>query len=362
MRVCHIVNNLSDTTMAGDLAIKQLNVGDVERIDIVCWRGSNISIDHADVHVYDLSKNNSTFLKKFMALNQILNKNDLIHVHHTVSGVLSSLIATPQRTPIVVTDHNSHHGYETHRLIVDNVTSRLANQVVCVSDSVRKSLDPWELKFVDKNKLSVIYNGVEPNRVNQAKKIDWSIDDYVDIDSGAMIVSSAGMLIEQKAQHVLVDAVSEANRESEIPIELVISGSGRRKKELSKRINHSDFSDHMHLLGFLPRREQVYKMMHESEVYAMPSLWEGFCVAALEAMAAGNACVFSDIDSFRPFHDVALLHQPGSVTELKNRLIQLAENPDKRQTLAQKSKELVNKKYTIEKTAEEYNKLYKQIV
>ncbi len=362
MHICHVVNALSNTTMAGDLIIKQLDVGGVERIDIVSWRDSKVSIDHPDIRVYDLNRNNNTFFERIVRLNEIISKSDLIHVHHTVSGVVSSFISTRHATPIIVTDHNSHHGYETRRLIVNNITTRLANRVVCVSDSVRRSFNSWEVKYVDTDKLRVIYNGVEVNRVNQAKKIDWSIYDCADIDSDAMIVSSAGMLVEQKAHHVLIDAVNEANRESTKPIELVISGSGKRKKELAKRINHSEYSERMHLLGFLPRREQVYKMMHESEVYAMPSLWEGFCVAALEAMAAGNACIFSDIDAFRPFQDVSVFHEPESVSELKNKLIQLSEDQDRRQKLTNKSKELVNKKYTMKKTAQEYNRLYKNLL
>ncbi|WP_238478818.1 glycosyltransferase family 4 protein [Natranaeroarchaeum sulfidigenes] len=344
--------------MAGDLAVKQAEMGDVDRIDFGCWRGCDTSLTHDDVHVHDLTHGNTTRLEKIRTLKRLVAESDVVHVHHTISGAVATLLSNLHRTPVVVTEHNSHRGYKTTRLIVNNATGRFADRVVCVSDSVKDSFAPWEQKLIGKNKLQTIYNGVEIDRVERAKNIDWSIHNQVEIDPEAVIVSSAGMLIEQKAQHILIDAVDEANKTAETPIELVISGSGPRKEELQAQIDDSDFSDRMHLLGFLPRREQVYKMMHESDIYAMPSRWEGFCVAALEAMAAKTGCVFSNIEAFTPFSDVASIHDRGSSKMLAEKICGLAENESKRMSLSDEAKKLVKNKYSLESTAKSYLKEY----
>lgn len=362
MNACHVVNALTDTTMAGDLAVKQVEVGDVDRVDVCCWRGCNKSLEHPDVDIYDLAANNTTRLQRMFEFDEIVSEADIVHVHHTVSGILGKVLATRHRKPIVVTEHNSHAGYETHRLVVDNLTNRLADRVVCVSESVEESLAPWERKMIGGNKLCTVYNGVDVDRIEDAKNIDWSIHDQVDIDPNAVIVSSAGMLIEQKAQHVLIDAVDEANKTSDTPIELVISGDGRRKEELQTQIDESKFSDQMHLLGFLPRREQVYKMMHESHIYAMPSRWEGFCVAALEALAAGNACIFSNIDAFTPFSEVVLLHDQNCIEDLRSKIHLLAENQNKRDRMIVSGKNLVTREYTLESTAKFYARIYQSLL
>jgi glycosyltransferase involved in cell wall biosynthesis len=116
----------------------------------------------------------------------------------------------------------------------------------------------------------------------------------------------------------------------------------------------------LHLLGFLDQREQVYKMMHETDIYAMPSRWEGFCVAALEAMAIGNACVFSDIKEFtRPFGEVALFHPFNDAEALTERLLKLAADDRERHSYRNAAQDLVHRQYTLHQTAERYIQTYR---
>ncbi len=54
----------------------------------------------------------------------------------------------------------------------------------------------------------------------------------------------------------------------------------------------------------------------------MPSKWEGFSAAALQAMAVGTKCVLSDIPSFASQYpdDLVYFHDPESVVDLTNAL------------------------------------------
>jgi len=365
LTVCHVVNSVRDTSMPGDLATTQQNHEAIEDVGILAWfdvepfrNDDTVDIQCLNIPSGKLSINRGHYTR----VKNILREYDVIHTHHPHSGFYGKLIARRLGKPIVVTDHNNHDGFTRKGRVANGLTNVFADRVAPVSESVRDSFGWWERQPVDDTKVGVINNGVDLERLERAKSLDWSIHDVVDIESNAVIVGSAGMLVEQKAPDVLIDAVDRANERSERPIALVISGAGELRDELEAQIAASDHSDQLHLLGFLDEREQVYKMMDEIDIYAMPSRWEGFCVAALEAMAIGNACVFSNIPEFkRPFGTAARFHERDDPDDLADELVGLASDSDLRADFVGKARQLVSEKYTIERTAEQYVDCYCEI-
>jgi len=110
-------------------------------------------------------------------------------------------------------------------------------------------------------------------------------------------------------------------------------------------------------------RNIVYKIFGEIDIYVMPSRWEGFANAAVEALGAGNPCVFSDIDPFLyPYRNVALFHTLDDAHDLADKLTELVENPDSRDYYGQKGRTLVKEQYTLRQVAEQYANLYDELV
>jgi len=365
LRVCHVVNSVGDTSMPADLATVQAELNSISKIGILAWFEVEPFRNDDMVRRHCLEVPRGMFHitpHQYRKAKQILSNYDIIHTHHPHSGFYGKLIATRLGKPIVNTDHNNHDGYTRKGRIANGITNVLADQIVPVSESVKNSFASWEDTLIHDEKIQVINNGVDINRLKSAQLIDWSIQDHIDIEPDAVIVGSAGELTEQKAHEILIDAVDRANDEAERPVELVISGEGELRGNLEVQIETANHSDRLHLLGFLEKREQVYKMMHEVDIFAMPSRWEGFCVAALEAMAIGNACVFSDIPEFRrPFDGAVRFHRRDSPEDLARELLAVAGDPDSQRELAENAHELVANNYTMERTAEQYLSAYREI-
>lgn len=363
LRVCHVVNSAGDTSMPCDLATTQATFADVDQIGILGWfnvsefrqmnRVETVSLDSPDTFRLTWST--------YTAAKAVLSEYDLIHTHHPHSGLYGKLVAKRLGKPVIQTEHNNHRGYTREGRIANGVSNSLVDAVVCVSESVRESFPRWEQAITDDRKVRVIDNGVDTDRLEASTDTTWKMRTAVDIDPDAVVVASAGLLTEQKAHEVLIDAVDQANAKSQRPIELVISGDGALRERLTTQIAAAEHSDRLHLLGFLEKREQVYQVMSETDIYAMPSRWEGFCVAALEAMAVGNACVFSDIKEFtRPFGDVALFHPVDDSEILAKRLLELAADDGKRGRYLESAANLVLEKYTLHRTAERYIQTYRE--
>lgn len=359
IRVCHVVNSVRDNSMPGELATTQASLPNIDTVGVLAWSTVEPFDSMNRVDTVSLGTSNAPYVtpSQYARAKSVLSGYDIVHTHHPHSGFYAKIIAKRIGLPVVQTEHNNHSGFTAKGRIANGVTNLLADAVVCVSESVQESFRRWEKLLVNHRKISVINNGINSERIEAARGLDWSIDKSVDIDPEAVVVGSAGMLTEQKAHEVLIEAVDRANAESEQPIELVISGDGELREQLERQIENADHSDRLHLLGFLPERDQVYKMMHEIDIYAMPSRWEGFCVAALEGLATGNACVFSDIPEFKqPFDGIARFHTVDDPQSLCRELCALVETPDRE--LGERGKRAVLDKYTIDKTAEEYANLY----
>lgn len=364
--VCHVVNSVRDTSLEGELAAVQTDHEPIDRVGILGWFEVESFWRDEAVDRHELGVPDGMYhinRAQYREAKRILSEFDVVHTHHPHSGFYGKLIARRLGKPVVVTDHNNHTGFSRKGRVANGLTNVFADRVVSVSESVEQSFSWWEELPVDPSTQVVINNGVNVERLSSAKSLDWSVGDVADIDPDALLVGSAGMLTEQKAHHVLIEAVDRANERASRPVELVISGDGPRREELRRQVAGADHSGRLHLLGFLKRREQVYKMMDETDIYAMSSRWEGLCVAALEAMAMDNACVFSDIPEFRkPFGDAAEFYPQDDPGHLADAFVTLAENRARREELATAARDLVLEEYTLNRTVEKYIDHYTAIL
>lgn len=362
--VCHVVNSAGDASIPADFATIQASQDEFDRVGILAWFDIEPFRNMERVETVSLDVSNTLRINRsqYTMARSIFSEYDIIHTHHPHSGFYGKLVAKRLGIPVVQTEHNNHDGYTKKGRIASGITNILADRVACVSQSVRESFMQWESAILRDENVSVIYNGVNMDRVEAAQNVEWSLHDVVDIDSEAVVVGSAGMLTEQKAHHVLIEAVDRVNAESEQSMELVISGDGELRQQLKAQIANAEYSDRLHLLGFLEEREQVYKMMDEIDIYAMPSRWEGFCVAVLEAMALGTPCVLSDIRVFREvYDDAALYHSIDNPQSLAEQLFHLIDHPSEYAAYEDRTQAL-SASYTLEKTARKYADLYDSII
>ncbi|MFP6581920.1 MAG: glycosyltransferase family 1 protein [Candidatus Hydrogenedentota bacterium] len=84
---------------------------------------------------------------------------------------------------------------------------------------------------------------------------------------------------------------------SKVPHDLVIAGrDGWKVKPIRKAIKKSAVSDRIHLPGFIGQ-EDLPALLSCAHAFVWPSLWEGFGLPPLEAMACGTPVLTSDMSS-----------------------------------------------------------------
>jgi glycosyltransferase involved in cell wall biosynthesis len=101
---------------------------------------------------------------------------------------------------------------------------------------------------------------------------------------------SVGRLIEQKNQAILIKAFARV-AEKYPKIKLMILGEGHWRPRLEFLVSSLNLEKQIFLLGV---KDNIYPYLTQASVFVLPSLWEGFPNALLDALALNLPCVVSD--------------------------------------------------------------------
>jgi glycosyltransferase involved in cell wall biosynthesis len=171
---------------------------------------------------------------------------------------------------------------------------RVAHLVLADSWNTRK--DIIDLLQVNPDKVSVVTAGVDKTfspvtdlaRLDQARK-RYRLPDH--------FVISVGTLEPRKNYDRLISAYARMRRQTGLPHQLAIVGRpGWLFDEVHERVRVEGMGEYVHFLGFVPDVD-LAALYTLADLMVFPSLYEGFGIPPLEAMACGTPVVSSDNSS-----------------------------------------------------------------
>jgi len=188
------------------------------------------------------------------------------------------------------------------------LASRRATRVLTVSESSKRDI----LRFVDvpADKIDVIYNayderfGVEPREEDVIRVRErYQLHDE--------FVLYAGNVKPHKNLERLIEAFDLVRKRGLEHLKLVLIGDEISKYAALRRAVHShQLHKYVRFLGYLPE-ETLAVMYRLAGVFVFPSLYEGFGLPPLEAMASGTPVVTSNVSSLPEVAgDAAVLVDP----------------------------------------------------
>jgi glycosyltransferase involved in cell wall biosynthesis len=364
VNICYVVNSVSPTSVPATIATALVDYEDLQ-VDILAWFESRSFEGDDRVGVITLNAPRSTTgidWETYREACSVLQDYDIIQANLNHAGSLAKVIGRRYNIPLVSREGNTRDGFTRKGRIANGLTNAFADRIVPNSQAVYNSFKRWERLLIDEDRIRIIPNGVDLERIDEAAGTNYSLRDEFDIPTDSIIVGTASMITEQKAFDVLIEGVSQANSRTDFRIDLVIAGDGPLRSEMEALAGQLGIDTRVHFTGLVDR-ETVYRILLDIDIYTMPSRWEGFSNAAVEALGAGNACVFSDIDPFViPYQDVALFHPVDDSHALATRLVEFATDPQLRGQYAQRGRRLVEREYTLEHVAAEYANLYDELL
>jgi glycosyltransferase involved in cell wall biosynthesis len=181
------------------------------------------------------------------------------------------------------------------------------------------------------------------------------------LNIGDDFILFVGTIEPRKNLLTLVRAFEEVVRSNACYTQLVLAGDeGWLTGELHGFLKNADFSERVRLVGYLAD-DDLRALYSSCRVFVYPSLYEGFGLPLLEAMACGAPVITSDIPSIREtVGDVALLVSPTDVNELARGIVKLLENPAEREQRSAMGKQHASK-FSWEKAAASTLDIYRRL-
>jgi glycosyltransferase involved in cell wall biosynthesis len=219
----------------------------------------------------------------FLSAKLAREKSDVFHSDYITTGV--SLLWS-RRRPAVVSIHDvipfSHPSESGSKGSIQSRwyfrcfnTIRKADALIVMSENAKK--EAIEFADVEKEKLHVVYNGVDQSKFYPIKRADHE----------KIRIGYLGGLDGRKNVVLLVEAFKELAK-SRDDIELHVGGTGTNLDVFrGMKIPNATFH------GFIPD-EKVNEFYNSLDIFVFPSLAEGFGNMAVEAMAAGTPIIVAN--------------------------------------------------------------------
>ena len=168
---------------------------------------------------------------------------------------------------------------------------------------------------------------------------------------------SVGRIEKRKNTLRTVMAFEIFKKQNQTDHKLILVGkNGFGHEEVEKKIANSKYKNDIIVLGYVEDKE-LPLLYRDADVFIYPSLYEGFGLPALEAMAVSTPVLTSNVSTLREVvRDAALLADPHDPASIASGIKKIVLDADFRETLIKKGNKIV-KEYSWSKTAESIHKL-----
>lgn len=216
---------------------------------------------------------NYVYTKNFLKNNQY----DYIHFH------MNSLVYT---YPIYLSKK-----YNRAKVIVHSHNSFAANFLASSLHKTNKQLIDWKCikciacsdnagKWMFNQEYSIVNNSIDLKKFYYDYEVRRKIRKELKIKDDDILLGNVGRMVNQKNQKYLLDIIEKLDEN----YKLLIVGDGELKADLARKILEKKLESRVILLGNTNNVEQYLLSM---DMFLMPSFYEGFSIALVEAQASG---------------------------------------------------------------------------
>lgn len=220
--------------------------------------------------------------------------------------------------------------YQYARLLMAHALKH-AEHVFTVSNNSKKDIIHYF--GTDEKKISVTYNAVDDDFREKEKTETDYLYDHFQLPRDKKFLLYVGNLKPHKNLETLLEAFQGMNRNDTI---LLLVGKAFTSIQLEEKEESLGIKDRVIHTG-LVSKEELVDLYNLAEVFVFPSLYEGFGIPPLEAMACGTPVAAADNSSIpEVVGDAALLFDAREKNEIADAVEKLLFQPEICQDLVKK--------------------------
>jgi glycosyltransferase involved in cell wall biosynthesis len=236
--------------------------------------------------------------------------------------------------------------------LLNQLALRRAARLIAISQALAEFA--VRVEGAPAGKVACIHYGLDPARFlaraeagRLRREMGWG--------EAAPVVLFVGRLTAQKGVETLAAAWEEVVARCPAA-RLVVAGDGGLRPRLEAM--QARPAANLHLLGW---RSDVASLMLDADVVVVPSLWEGFGLVTLEAMAARKPVVASRVSSLPEIvvdGETGLLVPPADSNSLAEAMLRLLGDRDEAQMFGSAGRRRLESQFTVERMAKRHAEVY----
>ena len=235
---------------------------------------------------------------------------------------------------------------------MDKIFLHLSDHVVAVSGGQREKIKKLG---VGPGKISVIHNGINLEEIPHAPAA--TLRASLNLPDDAVIIASAGRLSPEKNQSGMIEVarrVVSRNKKAYF----VIFGEGFLRSELESQVEAAGLQGRFLLPGF---RGDLQLLLHQVDIFMLPSFTEGLPNVVLEAFAVRKPVVATAVGGTPEVvtHGVSgFLTAPSEIDKMAEYVHQLVNDPALRDCMGERGYRHVEEHFGFERQTALYEELY----
>ncbi len=215
---------------------------------------------------------------------------DRVNIHAGPGGVLC---VRRLPVPVIVTCHHTYLQQISHirsqfwkRIFLpfEKRTYRLADRIVAVSEATKDAL---VVRYeIPEDKVTVIHNAVDTSRFH-----------HLEIPKKPLSLLYIGRIDKRKGIEFLIRSMPLV-REQIPDVQLLVGGKGSHLGKMKNLVDQLHLERNVTFLGFVPD-DKLNELYNRAHCVVVPSIFEGFGITVIEALAAGTRVIGTDSDGIR---------------------------------------------------------------
>ena len=280
---------------------------------------------------------------------------DVIHTHGYKSDILGLIAARKSGIKAISTPHGFGlpENFKLRMFVKLGIFSlRFFDQVVPLSKQLYNEVKE---SGVNEKKITYIRNGVDLTEVDRYR------EQKTDSNDGIKKIGFIGQMIPRKNIKDILDIFEQVYKKMPNTV-LQLLGDGESRQEMEAYAKTLSSCDAIQFLGF--RHDRMNYLMN-FDLFVMTSKDEGIPRCLMEALgmelpvAAYN---IPGIDQLVEHEKTGLLADFGDKETLTKYWLELLQNQDKANSLAQAGRAFVNERFSGKRMAKEYLELFKKLI
>jgi glycosyltransferase involved in cell wall biosynthesis len=281
---------------------------------------------------------------------------DLVCVHTDKELRVGGLASMLANVPVVVSREVDFPIKDTlvNRFFYRDVASTIMVNSFATQNTLLISA-PW----LQDTSINVVWKGVDA--AHFLSTTTAHLREQFHLDESDVLAGFVGRLDEQKAISTLLEAMSLVVQRDR-RVKLVLAGEGNLFGAIGEFCRTRGLEDSIYLAGF---REDIPDFLRAIDFLVMPSCWEGFGYAVVEAMTAGKPVVASQVSSLPEIvgdYRTGILVPPRSPEQLAEAMLVPVRNPGLRHILGEAGKTKAASTFSLSSMVDKVESLFLEVV